>query len=130
MKRSSPAGVPKPCGDCSQAKSTGATQASADAVRNQARLILIASYSVLNVLVEQLKLRALLAYFDAHDVAHREHPDELVAVNDGQVAAADHLHAFERIVRRVVALDDRARLAHHVAYRRVRGVELVDDDAF
>src|SRR5947209_16175580 len=88
------------------------------------------SRSVLDVLVEQLKLRALLAYLDAHDVAHREHPDELVAVNDGQVAAADFVHAFERGARRIVAVNDLARLAHHVTDRDVRGVEVADDDAF
>src|ERR1044072_5282881 len=72
-------------------------------------------YSVRDVLVEQLQLRALLADLDAHDVAHREHADELVAVNDGQGAAADPLHAPEGFARRVGAVNDGARLAHHVA---------------
>src|SRR5919107_5057855 len=53
--------------------------------------------SVRDVLVKQLKLRALLAYLDAHDVAHREHAYELAAVHHGQVAAADLLHPFERL---------------------------------
>src|SRR5947209_2406464 len=88
------------------------------------------SRSVLDVLVEQLKLRALLAYLDAHDVAHREHPDELVAVNDGQVSAADLLHSFERGARCVVAVNDLARLAHHVAHGDARGVLPSNDDAF
>src|ERR1700749_1993809 len=85
--------------------------------------------SVLNVLVQELKLRALLAYLDAHDVAHGEHTYELVAVDDGKVAAADLLHAFERVVRRVGAVDDGARLAHHVAYGDGRRFELLPDDA-
>src|SRR5947209_230433 len=85
--------------------------------------------SVRDVLVEQLQFRALLADLDAHDVAHREHADEAFAVNDGQVSAADHLHPFERVVRRVFAVNDCARLAHHVAYRHARRVELADDDA-
>src|SRR3712207_7407556 len=47
----------------------------------------------------------LFRSLDAHDVAHREHPDELVAVHHGQVAAADALHPLQRLVRGVVAVD-------------------------
>src|SRR2546421_6926416 len=85
--------------------------------------------SVRDVLVEQLQLRALLADLDAHDVAHREHADELVAVDDGQVAAADLLHALQGLARRVAAVNDGERLAHHVADGDGRRVESLDDDA-
>jgi len=63
---------------------------------------------MLNILMQQLELVALLTYFNAEQVAHREHSYPAVTIDNGEMSTANQLHAFERLVWGFVALDHRA----------------------
>jgi hypothetical protein len=61
--------------------------------------------------VKQLDLVALLADFHAQQVAHGEHADPALAIDNRKVTAADLLHPFEGLVGCFVTLNDRAQFA-------------------
>src|ERR1044072_6817471 len=84
---------------------------------------------MLNVLVKQLDLVALFAYFHAQQVAHREHSYPTIAVDNGQRSTANQLHAFEGLVRCFIALDHGSQFAGHVANSHRIRITLSDDDA-
>ena len=70
---------------------------------------------MLNVFVKQLDLVALLADFNAEQIAHREHAYPAFAIDNGQMSSANQLHSFEGLMGSFVALNHRAQLAGHVS---------------
>ena len=63
--------------------------------------------------MQKLQLVALLAEFNAQEIAHRKHPDPLFAIDDREVAAANLFHSFEGLVGCFVATNHCAQGARH-----------------
>jgi hypothetical protein len=83
---------------------------------------------MLNVFVKQFDLVALFTYFNAKQIAHREHSYPSIAVDNGEMPTANQLHAFEGLVRSLIALDHSPQLAGHVANSHGVGIAFGDDD--
>ena len=83
---------------------------------------------MLNVLVKQLELVALLTYFNAEQVSHREHSYPAFSIDNGEMSTANQLHSFEGLVGCFIALNHRAQLARHVADDRQLRFGMVEDD--
>src|SRR6185295_4300549 len=85
--------------------------------------------SLTNVFVQKLQLVALLAEFDTQEIAHRKHPDPLLAIDDGQMAAANLFHAFQRLTGCFVTTNHRAQWARHLAQLHRRWIAAGHDDS-
>src|SRR5438067_8233313 len=85
--------------------------------------------SLTDVFLQQLQLVALLAEFDAQEIAHRKHPDPLVAIDDGQMAAANLFHSFEGLMGRFIATNHRAQRARHLAQLHRRWIAAWHDNS-
>src|SRR4051812_20998862 len=81
-----------------------------------------------NVLMQQLQLVALLAQFDAQQIAHREHADPLLAINNRQMPAADLLHALKRLLRSLVTANHGANRARDLPELQGRRIAPQHDD--
>ena len=84
---------------------------------------------MLNVFVKQFDLVALLADFHSQQIAHREHADPTLPIDNREMSAADLLHPLKGLVRRLVTLDDRAQLAGDVTNFNHEGIAFCDYNA-
>ena len=65
--------------------------------------------------MQKLDLIALLAQFDAQQIAHREHAHPLFAVNNRQVTAADLFHSLQSLMGSLITINHGAQGTHHIA---------------
>ena len=65
--------------------------------------------------MQQLNLIPLIAQLYPQQVTHRQHPHPLLIINHRQMTTADLLHAFERLVRRLVTTDHGPQGTGHIA---------------
>ena len=84
---------------------------------------------MLNVLVKQLELVALLSYFNAEQISHREHSYPAFSIDHGEMSTANQLHSFEGLVGCFIALNHCAQLAAHLSNSDCQRIALWNNNA-